>query len=972
MPGEGQSAGPLRVAFLACTALTSEIRGGQGTLDADAIRERLGQPDTAFSLHDLDAREDLAAQLEEQLVEASPEEALFYVSARATQADGELLLLLDPEHPETGDALADILGALREAIRGPVLAILDLRVDPSADELEPMEIARLAREAQKESETELLVAVRRMSEPSELNAEACSPFTRALLEALDSTDPRSGATAADLYEETREVGDVLRAGSAMAYGGPATSFVVLAGDPSAASADPPPVEPEEPARPEPSPEPPAAAETEPPPTPVESSEPARTEAARAEPENSPPAPPVRSVPPPTPSVPPTPLGAKQVIEEADELARDGRDEDALARYRKALALAAGVPEDSDADRARIYLRIGEVKLRQGKAREAIASFEKGLGLDPKMEATDSVMKTLLGLYFGEKDYRAAYAMQQKILSRIDDQAESAAALVVFARSWLEDVGDALRAREALEQAAAIAPTDLDVQRLLLELARREGRTDDALELRRRLADLEPRPGDRAAQLLALAKELVSKHKREDEALDVLEAALEAEPSQLEPLARLSELLAERQEWSELEGAYRRMLDRLPRIEDDELRSGLEHEIGRRLGVLLEDHLEDTTGALEAFEVAVRARPREPGVRARAASLAHASGDLDRSLGHLLAQAILEPTQAEVQRSLFDLFLRTERLERAADVAAILSHLGAATDRARAVLGAQTIAERPRGVLTEEDWPLLRSAIEPGADNEMVEPVAKIFSAAGPALAAALTGVARRAGKLVPLDDAQIVDPETSTVTAARCLFWAAKALAVSVPRVYLDEASALTMTPALREFPTTVVGSGALRGRSLGELSFLAGFHLATQRPEHRLVRLCADIDDLAACFVTAVVVAVPDTPVPERLRTLVDMLLPGLKENLGDEDEAMLDEAVLEFDAAGARADIGAFVRAVERSAVRAGFLLAGRLSVALETSKTLPGDAEEVADREREILSFAVSDLAFKLRQRLGLYDS
>ncbi|MBL9025181.1 MAG: hypothetical protein JNL21_23490 [Myxococcales bacterium] len=971
---------PVRIAFLACTAQTSEIRGGQGMLDADAVRERLGQPDAAFILYDVDPRDDLAAQIEERLADTQPpaDEVLLYVSARAMRADGELLLLLDTEHPDTGDALADILAALRDGVEGPVVAVLDLRIDPGTDELEPMEVARLARAAQKASETELLVGVRRCSQAAELDAPACSPFTRAMLEALDGADPRTGLTAAALYETVRESGHVLGAVPAMAYGGLDVSFVVLEGDGGELTAEPAAVE----AEPQPSPEPPPAVEAEPQPSPEPPPVAAEPEPSSAEPsaaeqpvagqpvaEVAPP--PAPDVPPAAPSVPAPPPGAGAIIAEADDLAREGKDEEALARYRKALALAAGAA-DSDADRARIYVRIGEVKLRQGKAREAIASFEKGLGLDPTIEGGDSVMKTLLSLYFGEKDHRAAAAIQQRILARIDDPIETARALVVFARSWLEDVGDTLRAREALEQAAAIAPAELSVQRLLLDLAQREGRTEDALALRRRLADLEPDETERGALLFSLARDLVTKHKREDEALDVLEAALEAHPSQLEPLALLSELLAERQEWSELEGAYRRMLDRLPRITDDSLRAGLEHEIGRRLGVLLEDHLEDPAGALEAFEVAVRARPREPVARAKAATLAQAVGDLDRAIVHLLAQSALGPSRAEVHRGLFDLFMRTERLERAADVAAVLAHLGAASDRARAVLGAQAIADRPRGALTEEDWALLRQALEPGAEDEMVEPVARIFSAAGPAIAAALTGVARRAGRLVPLDDAQLADPETSTVTAARCVFWAAKALSVPVPRVYLDDSSALTMTPALRELPTTVVGSGALRGRTLAELSFLAGFHLAMQRPEHRLVRLCADVDDLAACFVTAVVVAVPDTPIPDRLRPLVELLLPGVKDNLGDDDESALEEAVIDFDTAGARADIGAFVRAAERAALRAGFLLAGKVSVAIETARTLPGDAEEQRDRELEILAFAVSDAAFELRHKLGLYDT
>jgi hypothetical protein len=189
--------------------------------------------------------------------------------------------------------------------------------------------------------------------------------------------------------------------------------------------------------------------------------------------------------------------------------------------------------------------------------------------------------------------------------------------------------------------------------------------------------------------------------------------------------------------------------------------------------------------------------------------------------------------------------------------------------------------------------------------------------------------------------------------------------------VYLDDATSLAMTPVLRELPATVVGSAALRGRTLPELSFLAGHHLSSQRSEHRIARLSADVDDLAACFVTAVCVVVPDTPIPDRLRSLVDLLLPRVKDRMSSDDEALLEEAVGAFDADGARADIGAYMRAVERAGLRCGLLLAGNLSVALAMAKTLPGGADAFKEREAELCSFSMSTAAARLRARLGWYD-
>ncbi len=980
-----------RVAFIACSGSTAQLQGGQGTLDGDAVRERLAQPDVAFDVQSLDVRDDLAEQLDDFLGARAvpPDSALFYVSARATRAEGELVLLLDPAHPETGDALGDVVGALSEGMVGPVVVIVDLRVDPRAGELEAMELARLARIAVRAEGVELIAAVRKLEPDEELRAQRCSPFTRALLRALDGADPAEGATAVWLYEAIREDPDVLESVAALAHVAVDESFVLVPGvghdepeveedepDPEVATPSPPAADvvvaappdaeeeqaadvPASQAAPGP---PPEAAASAPPPEVVALAPASTVPASAAQPSQSAPPPPA------SPSAPPP--GARDVMTEGDALAKAGNDEEALARYRKALGLAAS-GAGHDGDRAEIYVRIGDVKLRQGKRREAIAGYEKALALNADLPQAGNVMKALLGLYFGEKDHRAASSIQQKLLARMDDPAESAAALLAFARSWLEDVGDPLRAREALEQAAVLAPSNIECHRMLLEIATREGRVDDALAERRRVADLEQRPKERAAALYALARELVQKHRREDEALDVLEAALEAEPSQVEPLALLSELLGERQEWSELEGAYRRMLDRLPRVEDARLRAKVTHELNRRLGLLLADHLEDFEGAAEAFEAAVRAKPRDEDVRNKVIALSKLVGQTDRALRHTQALTALHPLRPEPHHALFDLLMRTEQLERAAEAAAVLSWLGAATDRERAVLGAQSREERPQGALTDADWPILRLDLDPAGAEPTVELVARILSLATAPIVGSLVAVATRANRLPPLDEAQRVDATASTVSAARCLAWASGALGLPVPAVYLDDASSLGMTPCLRESPTAVIGAGALRGRSLEELSFLAGYHMVLQRQEHRLVRLSAQSDDLAACFVAAIVSVVPDTPVPERLAPLVDLLLPELEARLQAEGGELLDEAVLEFDAAGARADLGAYAEAVERAALRAGLLLCGKLPVAIEMARRLPGGEDLAAEREAELLAFTVSEEAAALRERLGVYD-
>lgn len=975
---------------------------GQGTLDVEAISERLGQPDAAFDIVTLDAGSDIAAQIDEHLAAraSAPRSVLFYTSADAVRSEGELILQLDPDHPETGDAFADMLEALTEpSARGEepqTLVVLELR-HKSADPVYLSEIADLARRTagKATSPVELIVAVR-SSQTVKQGAPACSPLTRAILRELDDADPAYGLFASELAEKAFELTRAGGKGGALAHAGVEDTFPVLFADDATvpapdviidaeatgAAADGP--------RDEPSvdqpPTQPSATDAESTssdarPTlpladaqvsvePATPAEPAKSSAVEDAPSTQPSkAPPPLAIPEARPSTPPP--TAQDIVEEADRLAQERQDEEAISKYRKALAMIGMSLSEAEADleRARIHLRIADAMLRLGKGKEAISSFEKALGIAPDVPFVDRALKTLLTLYLGEGDRRGVSSVEERIVARLDPSApELVTALISFGRAWLVELQDPIRARERLEHARALAPTNREPLRLLMQLAEKEERADEVLALRRAFAELDPDPKSRATLLFELAKELLSRQ-REDDALDLFEAALEADPAGLAPLEALCNALGERQEWSELESAYRRMIERAERMDDLALKAGLEYELNKRLGYLLTQHLDDPQGSFEALERAAELRPSDAGLRRSAAEVAHRLGSADAAVRHLTALVALEPRDVEAYRLLFEVSMRSEELERAASVASVLTQLGAAGDRERVVLGAEK-QEDPKGAsaaLEAADWVSLRAPAAPGADDGAVELVGGVFRAAGTAIIKAFAYLAARAGRLAPLDETFRVDPETSTVSAARCLFWASNVLGVNAPAMYLEESSAEGMTAVLRENAVTVVGASALRGRSVEQLRFLAGYHLAGHVPEQRIVRLAPNIDDLAACFLAAVVVAVPDTPVPERIRSLVELIVPSFAEFLAPENETALEEAVMAFDAAGGRADLLAYQRATERAGLRAGLVLCDSLSAATSALEFLSAGPASRAEREGELMSFWVSDAAHELRGRL-----
>jgi hypothetical protein len=205
-----------RIAWVATPSHSPEARSGQGTLDGEAVLERLGQPDLGFQVVALDASDDLAGQLDDwaDSVEEAPLLSVLYVSAPVVSVEGEVLLCLDPSDPTTGDSLADVLGSLVEATDGPVVGVLDLRAPLTIDALGLASLVGEVREVVRALEhAEVVVSLRAASEN---DASSCSPLTRALLEALDDIEPSEGLVFEELYERMAESSAVL--GAKLAFG----------------------------------------------------------------------------------------------------------------------------------------------------------------------------------------------------------------------------------------------------------------------------------------------------------------------------------------------------------------------------------------------------------------------------------------------------------------------------------------------------------------------------------------------------------------------------------------------------------------------------------------------------------------------------------------------------------------------------------------------------------------------------------
>ena len=689
-----------------------------------------------------------------------------------------------------------------------------------------------------------------------------------------------------------------------------------------------------------------------------------TPSSPTEPSSGPPTAVTSAAEPPTPTAPlaaPEPAPPPTVeshLAAAEAHVAAGDDEAALGELKKALGLLGAA---ATAERADIYVRVGQAKQRQHKRKEAISNYDKALHLAP--EHTPA-LEALLELSVAERDWRAVQGAEERLLASVAGEDARFRRLVEYGDRWRDVAEDPRRALAAFERARELRPDDVPLLERLQALHAAAGHADEAFTLEQRVAELTSDPHDRAKRYFELGRRCLRERQDEDLARALFDRALEAEPTLLEPLEVIASILAERQEWSDLETAYRKMLDRLERFPKGAVRSEVTWELCRRLGLLFRDHLEDPALALDAFEDALGEKPEDLAGHLTAADLARGLGDHARVAAHLQAVAVLEPARHATYGELFEAFQKARRPDEAYCASSVSMFLKTADTRQRFIFE----EHRPDGVpklrrsIRNEAWELLRPA-----DRDRA--VEAILATVAPAAIAARLGQMAAENKLPALDPATRQDPEKSTVSITRSFTWASHFLGIAAPAIYIRDDAALALAAVPAEEASVIAGTGVLRGRGLPDLAFLVGRHLAYYVGSHRLLLYYPSIEELSACFVAAVKLVAPSTAVPREIEPLVSALLPKLDDRLGDEARAELRRAFAAFEAAGKRADLAGWASSVERCATRAGYLLCADLAVVLPLLRADPAGLVSTEAKIADLLGFIVSDAHHTLRQELGI---
>jgi hypothetical protein len=368
----------------------------------------------------------------------------------------------------------------------------------------------------------------------------------------------------------------------------------------------------------------------------------------------------------------------------------------------------------------------------------------------------------------------------------------------------------------------------------------------------------------------------------------------------------------------------------------------------------------------AFAPATRPSPEDRTRALAAGGAAAASGNLGRALDEVISVVRTDPRAPEPYRLLIDLFQRAGRPDGAWNAACALEALGAA-DVNESLLAS---THRPQGllpaagVLSERDWQQKLFCLE--RDSA----VDQLLSSLGDAAVAVGLETAGRKKRVPKLDPATEHDLEKSTTTLCRTLLWSSRLLGFPKPRLHVLETVPGDMMIAPLGQPTLLAGKALGSGLTLPELAFLWARCLVLLRPEHRLLTLLTDPNELESFGRAAMSLGNPEAAGGRALGSDAKLFLRALKRHLRAPELEKLGVATRVLSAEALAAHLASWSLAVQRAAGRAGLLACGNLELALRMVERFPAaDGSSSAQQGDDLLVFSLSAEYAALRERLGV---
>jgi tetratricopeptide (TPR) repeat protein len=615
---------------------------------------------------------------------------------------------------------------------------------------------------------------------------------------------------------------------------------------------------------------------------------------------------------------------------------------------------------TDMEVVEVHWQIGEVAEKLGQADRAQNAFRKALEIDANHEPS---RRSLVRILEAAGDWEGAVENRQRLLPLIEGQAKFEN-LVAIGEACRDRLQDPYQAIDALLAASRIDPMALPVTEALLGLYRETRQGQKAADV---LGQIVARPEvqadpARAAKLhLSLAQILRDEVKDENAALVELDKALDKNPRLVQAFAQIEETLTKGQRWPELEQAYVRMIQRLPKTADA---AQARLSLWKTLGDLHRNVLRNEDGARTAYQVVSRADPEDAvAVETYADLAARKAGEEQEAVGAYRQLLKLGVKPAKAAQALVRLHAARKDYDRAYSAAQVLVNL----------LGVQEgdevkVVGRLRKFARDQAGHPLDDALWGLALHERVKgPLAEIMTLL--ALHARPMFVQKEKDLALNLKKDE-VDVEQSSLFFVNMFKYVERTLGMKGLRLFrkAEVPAGLQFVPTAP--PGFLAAEEMFEARPKKEIWFAIGKAMAFARPELYMSRLMPhdqlDMVFQAACSVgTSKFVVTADPHMVEKLKRELERTLPDpIRKNT----LKLLARAYTDVQHPG---DVRSYLDGAELTSNRIGTLLAGDLEVARQAVLSEKAQVSKLREetRIRDLAVFCVSEEYATLRERLGL---
>ncbi|HYJ09714.1 MAG TPA: tetratricopeptide repeat protein, partial [Polyangiaceae bacterium] len=612
----------------------------------------------------------------------------------------------------------------------------------------------------------------------------------------------------------------------------------------------------------------------------------------------------------------------------------------------------------DAERGLCLYRYGESLRQSGELEKAKKALEESSDADPSSAAP---LLSLAKIY--EKEEKWAHVI--KVKTRHLDVAsadERVGLLIEIGDVSGEKLNDRALAAKSFVAALEDRPDDRKLLTKLMQLYSEDKDWNKLVEVVLRLAEFVDDPKQKVKYLHTAATITARQAGDVDRALELYEQLLALEPRFDKALNEAVELERERNNWEGVERVLRRRLDAATEADDKVAML----DSFKQLGELYETNLGLMDQAIDAYEAA---QTLEPENKERAEHLGGLyATDPEKYLEKAVAsQALLlsqNPFRPESYKALRRLYTETKQADASWCLCQTLSVLNLAEpdeERFYKRMKSETAAPA-QSTLGDEEW--LMQLMHPDADTLL----SGVFALIEPAVIARRSQTAQELG----YDTSYLVDVTQHPAPVCQSLYYAAGVLGMPVPPAFENPNDPGGLSFLFTHEPALVLGQTALRSDvPLQPAAFIAGQQLTYLRPGLYLRHLLASGTVLKAWLFAAIKLTSPQFPVSPELTGAVAEAMQALEAGVIGQARDHLTRVVAKLLTSGAALDLKRWVRGVDLTADRVGFLLSHDLETATQIIKASDESTSSAATEERfrELVLFSVSSQYFRLRRQLGI---